>query len=279
MEVDEAVRAIKLRYLNAMGIESWVRRPRSEAVSSQQGDAQATADAEAAADVVVPVSWASATVIDGMAEEPVPAVRNLLDVEPETVRASVPASMPTPALRLRGEVESEPADPRRPSKPLSQTQVTPEFRLLVLHLAGSILLVDETLLDPAALQADQIQLLGDVLRSARLLVHGDAAGSIEHQVFYWPQVEDAALDQGLPRAREALAYHVRSRLQGGAGPVLHVIPGSGLAASSGAAIVRDSMAEFGATVLEVAAALLDLQAPGRVRAQIWADLCRLEALS
>jgi len=257
-EVVDAVQAVKLRYLNAMGIESWIRRSSPEAVSSMRGEpAAAAADAEAG------TSEAANTVVEMLAEEPVAAVRSLLDAEP----GAVPASVTPPSIPV-GDTESAPV--------AAQAQVTPEFRVLVLHLAGSVLLLDESLLDPGAVQAEQMQLLADVLRSVRLLVHGDATGSVEHQVFYWPQVDDAALDQGLPRAREALVYHVRSRLEGGGGPVLHVIDSHELEAGSGSAIARDSMVELGGSVLELGAELLDLQAPGRVRAQVWAKLCTLE---
>lgn len=259
------MQAVKLRYLNAMGIESWVRRSSPAAVSSVGDEPETTG-----------------SVVEMLAQEPVAAVRSLLDAEADAVPPSVaPPDMPA------GDDESEPVTARpepstqkekkQPTGPESPPQATPEFRLLVLHLAGSVLLVDESLLDPGMLQAEQMHLLGDVLRSAHLLVHGDAAGNIEHQVFYWPQVDDATLDQGPPRAREALAYHVRSRLQGGGGPLLHVTRGPEWEAGSGSAIARDSMAEIAATVLEVGAELLDLQTPGRVRAQVWARLCTLKA--
>lgn len=238
------MQAVKLRYLNAMGIESWVRRSRPEAAAGMQGDAETTARQNSG--------------------EPVAAVRSLLDAKPGTARAPAPAP------------EREPGSAPNPSSAPAGPALTPEFRLLVLQLAGSVLLVDEALLAPGALRSEQMHLLGDVLRSARLLVHGDATGSIEQQIFYWPQVDDAALDQGLPRAREALAYHVRSRL-GDSGPLLHVTQNAEIEAASGSAIARDSLAELTVAVLELSPELLDLQAPGRVRAQAWADLCTLAA--
>lgn len=261
-EVVDAVQAVKLRYLNAMGIESWVRRSSPEAVSSM-GEEPKAAD----------------SVVEMLAEEPVTAVRSLLEAE----AGAAPAPVAPPLRPADGDAESPPVaprsqpDPQPNPQPTLQLQATPEFRLLVLHLAGSVLLVDESLLDPGVLQAEQIHLLGDVLRSAHLLVHGVSTGSIEHQMFYWPQVDDATLDQGLPRAREALAYHLRSRLEGGGGPLLQVIQGPDLKAGSGSAIARDSMAVLTAMKLEVGAELLDLQAPGRVRSQVWDRLRSLEA--
>ncbi len=259
MEVDDAVQAVKLRYLNAIGIESWVRRSEPLAVSSMPGDAETSAAEETLSD-------GENTVVEMLADEPVAAVRNLLDANPGAARA---AQTPSAAAAHRETVSASAETP---------AQVTPEFRLLVLHLAGSVLLVDESLLDPGSTRAEQMLLLGDVLRSARLLVHGDASGSIEHQIFYWPQVDDAALDQGLPRAKEALVYHVRMRLEGGSGPVLHVTRGIELEVGSGSAIARDSVAELAVTALEVGAELLAAQASGQVRAQLWAELCTLEEM-
>lgn len=244
------MQAVKLRYLNAMGIESWVRRSHPVAVLSPDHEAEA-----------------AESVVEEQAEEPVATVRSLLDSEV----GATPQAASSPRASAADDSASTPAQPA--SGPQPEPGATPEFRMRVLHLAGSVLLVDEVLLDPGALQAEQMHLLGDLLRCAHLLVHGDATGSIEHQVFYWPQVDDATLDQGLPRAREALAYHLRSRLQGGNGPVLHVSGEVG----QGSVIARDSMAELAATLLEIDPELLDLQAPGKVRAQAWVRLRSLEA--
>jgi len=265
MEIDYAVQAARLRYLNAMGIESWIRRSSPAAVSEMAREDEATEAQGARAEGAAP----AVPIAEMLAEEPVAAVRSLLAAEP----GAEPAPVPPPPSTAQRETAPPPASSAQvPGK--SSASVTPEFRLLVLHLAGSVLLVDESLLDRGALQTEQLLLLADVLRSARLLVHGDATGPIEHQVFYWPQVDDEALDQGLPRAIEALAYHVRMRLEGGGGPVLNVVRDG--EPETGSAIARDSIAELDAKVLEIAADVLDLQAAGSVRAQVWARLCTLE---
>ncbi|MCC5886509.1 MAG: hypothetical protein JJT88_08745 [Gammaproteobacteria bacterium] len=265
MEVDDAVQAVKLRYLNAIGIESWVRRSSPAADTGASGAGGSAVVAESASD---PASDPEETVVEMLTDEPVAAVRSLLDAKP----GAEPVAVPPPAP------EAQPAPVAAADE--APTAVTPEFRLEVLHLAGSVLLVDDSLLDPGALRSEQLLLLADLLRCAHLMAHGDATGSIERQVFYWPQVEDAALDQGMPRAREALAYHVRMRLEGGSGPVLHVARSDGAVAGCGSTIARDSIASVGARVLEITAELLDPQASGqgsgKLRAQIWAELGQLK---
>lgn len=260
MEVDDAVQAVKLRYLNAIGIESWVRR------RDPAADAGVTAAVETSSAPQV-AAGRQPTVVEMLADEPVAAVRNLLDAEPGAVPAAVPPST----------AASRPAQPTADSE--FDAAPAPEFRLLVLYLDGSVLLVDESLLEPGGLGSEQLLLLGDVLRAARLLLHGDAKGRIEQQVFFWPQVDDAALDQGGARAREALAYHVRMRLEGGSGPILHVAQSSDADPGSGSTIAREGLRDIGVPVFEIGTDLLDPQAPARVREQLWAELCNLGGAS
>lgn len=258
MEVDDAVQAVRLRYLTAIGVESWVRRSAPAAavgVAVVSGHAATVDESKARVDRAV----------EQLAEEPVAAVRSLLDVE----RGAGPAEDATTRTpKVPGPEVGIVAEPEAP--------VTPEFRLLLLQLGGSLLLVDDALLDPGALRSEQMLLLGDLLRTAHLMVHGAAGGNIEYQPFYWPQVDDPALDQGPSRAREALAYHVRMRLDGGVGPLLLVSADSAAGPHSATAIARDIMASLDTMVVDISSALLEPQAPGRLRAEAWAALCRLE---
>ena len=152
----------------------------------------------------------------------------------------------------------------------------PRFRLVVLQLASSMLLVEEGLLGASRQQAERKLLLGDVLRTATLLHCGEAEGSIDSHVFYWPQVDDAGFDQGLPRAREALAYHVRQRAQAGFVLVVKAADGNGFGQAAGdASRALQGLDGLPVPRLELESALLADTAEPAARAAAWETLQQL----
>lgn len=248
--------AVKLRYLQALGIERWIPRsqprPSPDAVQPEMADPVE----ERAEEVAATVSQ--------LAEEPVAAVRQLLDVA-----AGAPAA-PVPAATTTAIPESAPPAAVEPT-------TVPECRFSLLELQGALLLVDETLLAAGAMEAEQVHLLGDVLRTARLLQSGDAAGQLQRQVFYWPQVDDPTLDQGLPRAQEALAFLLRQRSGDGSGPLLWILAEED-GDSAASEVARGGLDACPGEALLLPAGLLDLDATA-VRQQVWRRLCTWAAAS
>ncbi len=257
------MQAVQLRYLHAMGIDCYVRRAAAVATGR---DAAADPDRPTPDDLTPaagpPAAGPPAPAAETLAQRPVTAVRQLLDAAP---------GRPAPVT----ESAAEPAT--APQSDAAET-VVPRFRLVVLRLAGSVLLVDEGLLSPGEVRAEQLLMLGDLLRAGRLLVQGTADGEVEKQVFYWPQVDDPALDQGVPRAQEALAFHIRSRLEDGPGPVLW-IGTEDAAAESGSAMARLGIADLRVPAVRVDPELLDLTLPGTVRVAAWGTLSTLGVAS
>ncbi len=227
------------RYLQAMGIDRYLLRVR--------GSGDVAAAPEHAGQPAVPP--------EALAERPVAVVRQLLDVDEAERRDEVPAAaaQTDTGKQLAGEADR-----------------VPRFSLCVLDLQGSILLLDDALLSQGELRLEQLQLLGDLLRTARMLHHGDGTGDVQIQSFYWPQVEDPSLDQSVPRAREALAHYLRKRTVG-SGPLLWFDAVHATAASA-SVLDAKTVAGLGGPAISLQPELLDLTAPGTVRAAAWQAL-------
>ncbi|TVS10033.1 MAG: hypothetical protein EA417_19450 [Gammaproteobacteria bacterium] len=241
-----------------MGIDCYVRRAAAVATGR---DAAGNPD-RPTPDDLTPAAGPPSPAAETLAQRPVTTVRQLLEAAP-----GCPAPVP----------ESAAAPAAAPQSDAAQT-VVPRFRLVVLRLAGSVLLVDEGLLSPGEVRGEQLLLLGDLLRAGRLLVQGSAEGEVEKQVFYWPQVDDPALDQAVPRAREALAFHIRSRLEDGPGPVLWV-GAEDAPDHSGSTMARLGIADLSVCAVRFDPDLLDLTLPGSVRVAAWKTLGTLGAAS
>jgi hypothetical protein len=202
-------------YLAALGIDVWVRRSLDAPAAAPEADPDRT---EAPAGTPEP---AAAEPVAREAEAPpapesAPArsARALLDVV-ETGATDTPApppvEPPAPPPATEASAESPPAPP----------DAVPEFRLTILTLGGAMALVDEAVLgeDRAARQR-----LGDLLRVARRLHCGDAAGRLEVRTFFWPQVEGDAVDQGPEAATQALAAFARRHTEADDGLLVLVEP-------------------------------------------------------
>lgn len=237
------LQSARRQYLQAMGIECYVLRGRRAEGSAVAPDARERPPVPAAA----------------LAQRPVAVVRQLLDGDGDGDRAATGDGVAATGV---------PPGPARPRMP--DADQVPHFRLCVLDLEGSLLLLDEELLSQGELRKEQLQLLGDLLRTARILRHGDASGDVQIQSFYWPQVEDRSLDQSLPRAREALAHYLRERTRD-RGPVLWLgAPNAPPASAS--AMVDGSAACLDGPAVQLNPELLDVTAPGTVRASAWRAL-------
>jgi hypothetical protein len=159
---------------------------------------------------------------------------------PEDARAlhALVDDRPAPSGPARDEVA--PSEAEAPARSAPEAQPVPRFRLTVLELEGALLVVDDALLEPLPDRRRALAPLGDLLRAGHLLRGRAVAARVGTRVFHWPQVEGDAVDQTLPRAREALQAFAQRRT-GEGGFVLRIEPS--VAASSA---VREVLAALDA---------------------------------
>ncbi len=208
-----AAPALRSRYLSALGVTEWARRDRSAA----RAEPEAPAPDAAAPDTAPPAATAHPAAAVPVRAEEARSLHALVDDRPAP-----------PGPTQDEQAQPEPGAPA-PAPP--EAQPVPRFRLTVLELEGALLVVDDALLEPLPDRRRALAPLGDLLRAGHLLRGRAVAARVGTRVFHWPQVEGDAVDQTLPRAREALQAFARRRT-GEEGFVLRIEP----SASAGAAV-------------------------------------------
>jgi hypothetical protein len=246
--------ARRSRYLAALGVTEWTRRdPAAEPTG-------AASTLDAALGAVQPEASAPAA----------------------TPSAAEPAR-PGEARSLHALVDDRPASPHReaaarseredPAPAAPEARPVPRFRLTVLELEGALLVVDDALLEPLPDRRRALAPLGDLLRAGHLLRGRAVVGRVGTRVFHWPQVEGDAVDQTLPRAREALQAFARRRT-GEDGFVLRIEPSA--SASPEVCSVLAALDVLDRPCAGVDSAFLAAAADGAVRRAAWTALRTLE---
>lgn len=238
-----AAPALRSRYLSALGVTEWARRDRAT---------ERTAPEAPALDA------------SPEAEPPLPE-------EARTLYALVDEHAASSA-RARHEA---PSDAEAPGPAAPEAQPVPRFRLTVLELEGALLVVDDALLEPLPDRRRALAPLGDLLRAGHLLRGRAVAARVGTRVFHWPQVEGDAVDQTLPRAREALQAFAQRRT-GEDGFVLRL--GSSEAASPAVRSVLAALDALDRPCAGIDPAFLGA-VDGSVRRAAWAALRTLEPVA
>jgi hypothetical protein len=225
------------QYLDAMGVDVYV--PRAILPGARVSEACA---------------WDASAIIAATAEpraEAAAAVAVLSD--------AAPARQQTAAAR---EPRRAPAtEPARAAAPAAAANAIPRFALSIVGSDNGVLIVDDA--PPASVaRADYLRLLGNVL----LALQGKTT-ALALDVFAWPMVRNAQIDQSAVAAREALAAYLQKQF---ANRGVHTVLLLGANAGQWA-IPASADAPVYATSISVWSCLREPQ----LKRQLWHDLRHL----